>query len=120
MKYHIIAVFVICLILGTGLAAAGTLTVSLQPSLDSKGDIIRAKSITKAELLRMDYNGTITTVTGTAANFTALFNLSGIAPGDYFIRVNDLTDNLIPTRIDDPTKDINLFLVIYRLAELLQ
>jgi hypothetical protein len=109
MKYHIIAIFVICLILGTGLAAAGTLTVSLAPSLDSKGDIIMATSITKAELLRMDYNSTVTKVTGTVAGFTALFNLSGIAPGDYFIRVNGLTDNLIPTRIDDPTKDTNQF-----------
>ncbi len=37
MKCHIIAVFVICFILGTGLAAAGTLTLTLEPSLDGKG-----------------------------------------------------------------------------------
>ncbi len=53
MKYHIIAVSVICLILGTGLAAAGTLTVVLEPSLDGKGDI-KATSITEAALSRYD------------------------------------------------------------------
>ncbi len=96
---------VVWFVLSTWLVAAGTLTLHLEPSLDSKRDI-RATSITKTELLRMDYNGTVTTVTGTAAGSTALFNLSGLATNDYFIRVNDLADNLIPTRIDDLTKDI--------------
>jgi hypothetical protein len=53
MKYQIIALLIICLVLGTGLAAAGTLTLTLEPSLDSKGDI-RATSITEAVLSRYD------------------------------------------------------------------
>ncbi len=53
MKYVIIAVFVICLVLSTGLASAGTLTVSLEPSLDGNGTI-KATSITKAVLSSVD------------------------------------------------------------------
>ncbi len=45
----VIAVFVIWLALCTGLAVAGTLTVSLEPSLDGKEGDIKATSITKAE-----------------------------------------------------------------------
>lgn len=53
MKYHTIAVFVIWFVLSTGLAAAGTLTLHLEPSLDGKGDI-RATSITGGVLSRYD------------------------------------------------------------------
>ncbi len=110
MKYRIIAVFVILLALCTGLASAGTLTFSLSPSLDSKGDIIRAISITKAELL--DVNVTITepAAIGTVvSDNTAQFDLSDVKPGDYFIRLNNRSDYIFPTRIEDPTKDINQF-----------
>ncbi len=124
MKYHTIAVFVICLILGTRLAAAGTLTVSLSPSLDDDG-VIRTMSIMKAVLSSPDgalpdgsfaisrggygvmYNTAYKNATIT--NGTAQFNLSAGDTGDRFIRINDLNDNLIPIRIDDPTKDINQF-----------
>jgi hypothetical protein len=101
----------IWLVLFTGLVAAqtssgaGRLTLSLQPSLDSEGNIM-ATTITKAELLGTD--GTVM-VTGTTTGGTAQFNLSSIAPGDYFIRVNDLADDLVPTRIDDPSTAINEF-----------
>jgi hypothetical protein len=103
----------IWLILGIGLVAAqtstttaaGKLTLNLQPSLDGDGNI-KATSITKAELLGTD--GTVMT-NGTVAGGTAQFNLSGTAAGDYFIRVNDLSDDLVPTRIDDPTMAINQF-----------
>lgn len=110
MKYHTIAVFVICLILGTGLAAAGTLTVSLQPSLGGKGTI-KAESITKADLVSpfISPEEGSTYKTATIINGIAHFNLSANDTGDRFIRINDLNDNLIPTRIDDPTKDINQF-----------
>jgi hypothetical protein len=110
MKYHIIAVFAICLILGTGLAAAGTLTVSLQPSLDGKGDIIRAISITKAELLERNVDINVPAAVGTVVSDNmVLFNLSVIKPGDYSIRLNNRSDDIFPTRIDDPTKDISQF-----------
>ncbi len=111
MKYHTIAVFVMWLILGTGLAAAGTLTVSLQPSLDGKWEIIRATSITKADPVSpfiSPKEGAIYK-TATIINGIAQFNLSANDTGDRFIRINDLNDDLIPTRIDDPTKDINQF-----------
>ncbi len=104
--------------------AGGTLTVSLQPDLDGKGDI-RATSITKALLSSPDgalpsdsfaigsgVSGVIYNTaykTATIINGTAQFNLSAEDEGDRFIRINDLNDNLIPTRIDDPTKNINQF-----------
>jgi hypothetical protein len=121
----IVAGLVVSLILGTGLAAAGTLTVILQPSLGSQGDTIRATSITKAVLSSPDgvlpnglfvisrgesgvtYNTSYKTAT--IINGTAQFNLSAGDAGDRFIRINDLNDNLIPTRIDDPTKGIAQF-----------
>lgn len=55
MKYHTIAVFVLWFILSTGLVAAeiGRLTLTLESSLDGKGDI-RATSITEAVLSRYD------------------------------------------------------------------
>ncbi len=106
----IVVGLVVSLILGTGLAAAGTLTVSLSPSLDSKGDIIRAISITKAELLEANVFVTAPAAVGTVVSDNmVLFNLSGIAPGDYFIRLNNRSDEIFPTRIDDPTKGINQF-----------
>lgn len=103
----------IWLTLGIGLVAAqtpmaataGKLTLSLQPSLDREGDL-KATSITTAELLGPD--GTVM-INGIVAGGTAQFNLSGIAAGDYFIRVNGLADDLVPTRIDDPTKAISQF-----------
>ncbi|WAM22682.1 MAG: hypothetical protein OI715_00885 (plasmid) [Candidatus Methanoperedens sp.] len=125
----IVAGLVVSLILGTGLAAAGTLTVSLSPSLDNKGDPIRATAITKAVLSSPDgalpdgsfvisksgYRGTYNPAfktaykTATIINGTAQFNLSAEDAGDRFIRINDLNDNLIPTRIDEPTKGIVQF-----------
>jgi hypothetical protein len=104
-------VLVVWLTLYIGLAAAqtsmtaGILTLSLQPSLDGSGNI-KATSITSAELLGLD--GTVIK-TATPAGGTAQFDLGSIAGGDYFIRVNNLADDLVPTRIDDPTKAINQF-----------
>jgi hypothetical protein len=104
MKYHAIAVFVIWLVLGTGLAAAGTLFVNLSPSLDGKEGIIKATSIMKAELISPAENKT-----GIIINGQARFNLTANDAGEGFIRINDLISDPIPTRIDDPTKDINQF-----------
>ncbi len=98
---------VVWLMIGIGLGAAetvtGRLTLSLQSSLDGGGDI-KATAITKAELLGPD--GAVVMKTATITGGTAQFNLSGVQAGDYFIRVNDLADDLVPTRIDDATKDI--------------
>ncbi|MFZ3059130.1 MAG: hypothetical protein WA102_05255 [Candidatus Methanoperedens sp.] len=106
---HTIAVFVICLILGTGLAAAGTLTLTLEPSLDGKGDI-RATSITDAKLC--DFQG-ICVLNGipykvaTITNGTAQFSLSDRDAGARLIVINKF-DDFIPTLID-PTKDVHQF-----------
>ncbi len=110
MKYHTSAILVICLILATGSVAAGTLTLTLEPSLDGKGDI-RATSITDAKLC--DFQGIcvlngIPYKTATITNGTAKFSLSDRDAGARLILINNLNDDLIPTRID-PTKDIHQF-----------
>ena len=86
-------------------AAEGKLMLSLQPGLDGEGNV-RATSITQAELISPD--GTVR-INGIVSGGTAAFNLSGIDAGDYFIRVNGLADDLVPTRIDDTTTVINQF-----------
>jgi hypothetical protein len=171
-----IAVFVIWLVLGSGLAAAGTLTLHLEPSLDGKGDI-RATSITKAVLSIYDgefidpeavviiRSGKISNVSrdselqdmeqtekslnvsnnesvrwgcnfsirecsyevvkslnrpfnsATITNGTARFSLRSYGyagnpfgdAGNRYIMINNLWGDLIPTRIDDPMKDIHQF-----------
>jgi hypothetical protein len=104
----IVVGLMVWLLLGTGLAAAGTLTVSLQPGLDGNGTIL-ADSLTKAELLERSVDINVPAAVGTVADNTVLFNLSVIKPGDYYIRLNNRSDYLIPTLIDDPTKDISQF-----------
>jgi hypothetical protein len=111
MKSYIIAVFVVWFVLGTGLVAAGTLILHLEPILDGKGDI-RATSITDAKLC--DFQGIcvlngIPYKTATITNGTAKFSLSDRDAGVRLILINNLNDDLIPTRIDDPTKDIHQF-----------
>ncbi len=112
--------FVYFTIIDTG--AGGILTASLSPSPDGKGDI---RAITKAVLSSPDgalpggpfvINSGVSGIiyntaykTATIINGTAQFNLSAADAGDRFIRINDLNDNLIPTRIDDPTKGIAQF-----------
>jgi hypothetical protein len=112
MKYHIIAVFVIWLVLGTGLASAGTLTVTLEPSLDGSGTV-KATSITNATLSRLIYilhPGINPNTVATITNGTAQFNLSGgVDSADREFWINNLYEDSIPTRIDDPTKDIHQF-----------
>jgi hypothetical protein len=111
MKYHTSAILVIWLILATGSATAGTLTLTLEPSLDGKGDI-RAISITDAKLC--DFQG-ICVLNGipykaaTITNGTAQFSLSDRDAGARLIVINNL-DGFIPTRIDDPTKDVHQFM----------
>lgn len=80
-----------------GGGTAGKLTLSLAPSLDSGGDI-KATSLTAAVLLNPA--GTVL-VSATITGGNAEFSLANVAPGDYFIKVNGLGDDLVPTRIDD-------------------
>lgn len=90
---------------GSAFAAAGTLTLSLEPSLDGGGDV-KAPSITKAELLS---TAGAVVKTATLKAGAAQFDLSSVKAGDYFIRVNGLAADLVPTRIDDPTTSVTQF-----------
>ncbi|VVB51584.1 Uncharacterised protein [uncultured archaeon] len=109
MKQHLIILgLIICLFFGTGLVTAqeaGTLSFTILPGLDAKGTI-KAANMTSAELLNAD--GLVVT-TATVATNTAKFNLSGLTIGDYFIRINGLSDDLVPTRINDATVSINQY-----------
>ena len=100
---------IVILLFSMGFVAAQTstsiLAITLQPSLDS-GGVIKVTSITKTELLNTD--GSVANA-AVVANNVAKFNLSELHTGDYFVRINDLSDDLIPTRIDDITKSINQF-----------
>jgi hypothetical protein len=77
---------------------AGVLTLSLDPALNADDTVI-ATSIRTADLL--DGAGKVV-VTGTPAGPSATFDVAGLAAGDYFIRINGLVNDLVPTRIDDP------------------
>jgi hypothetical protein len=108
----IVVGLVVWFLLGTELAAAGTLTLTLEPSLDGKGDI-RATSITDAKLC--DFQGIcilngIPYKAATITNGTAQFSLSDGDTGARLILINNLNDNLIPTHLDDTTKDIHQFM----------
>ena len=84
-----------------------TLSLTLEPNLNHEGDI-KAESITNADLL--DTDGMVV-ATGTISmdGTTAMFDLSGVMMGDFFIEVNGLGDDLVPTRIDDPSVNLDQF-----------
>jgi hypothetical protein len=85
--------------------SGGTLTLSLDSALDG-GGTVKATSITGAELL--DSSGTVV-VAATMSGGSAVFSLAGVTGGEYFIRVNGLDDDLVPTHIDDPMDTITQF-----------
>jgi hypothetical protein len=83
---------------------AGKLTLELDPSLDTDdGDAVKATSILSAVLL--DPSSKMA-ATATIQFGNAVFDLRGIAAGDYFIDVNEDGEDLVPTRIDDASNDI--------------
>jgi hypothetical protein len=82
---------------------SATLTLVLDPSLDGDTDDVKATSITSAELL--DKSGS-SVGHATIASGQALFNLGAVAAGDYFVEVNGLGDDLVPTRIDKPVTSV--------------
>ncbi len=86
-----------------GLTAPAKLVLSLDPTLDGQNDSVKVTTITSADLK----NGTGTTIAAATIGFgDATFSLSAVAAGDYFIAINGDLDDLVPTRIDDPTKDV--------------
>jgi protocatechuate 3,4-dioxygenase beta subunit len=80
------------------------LTLTLNNTMDGTSPPL-VSNITSAVLL--DTSGNNVANATLPDNMTAQFNLSGISPGDYFIEVNSLTGNHLPTRIDSNTSDIN-------------
>jgi hypothetical protein len=76
--------------------AAPTLNLKLSTTLDNVPGTTKVTAITSAELL--DKTGAVVS-TATIASGTAKANLTGLATGDYFIRVNGLATDLVPTRI---------------------
>lgn len=91
--------------IGSAAAGASQLALSLEPTLDSNGNgNIKATTITKAELLN---KFGVVIKTATISQGSAIIDVTGLGVGDYFIRVNDLGDDLIPTRIDNSSASIN-------------
>lgn len=85
-------------------ASDGSLTLSLDPTLDLLGDDTKAASIASAVLLGQ--NSAIVATADIGAQ-GAIFNLAGITAGDYFVEINGDTADLVPTRIDDPTQSVS-------------
>jgi hypothetical protein len=85
-------------------AAVATLTLSLDSTLDGDTDSVKATSIAAADLL--DKSGSaVAHATITAVQ--AVFQLSGVAAGEFFIEVNGDADDLVPTKIDSPTTSVS-------------
>jgi hypothetical protein len=84
---------------------AGKLTLELDPTLDNAndGDVVKATSLRSAVLLSP---ASRMVATATIHFGNAVFDLTGVAAGDYFIDVNADGEDLVPTRIDDPSSDV--------------
>lgn len=80
-----------------------TLTLSLDPTLDDSEDAVKATAISTAVLL--DKTG-LQVAGATVVGGSAIFSLEGMVAGDYFIEVNGDTEDLVPTRIDDPSQSL--------------
>jgi len=87
------------------LSAVATLTLSLSTTLDNVTGTVKATSITSADLLQ---KGAVVK-TATMAGGSAQFDMTGLANGDYFIRVNNLAADLVPTRITNATTSFTQF-----------
>ncbi|HEY6585585.1 MAG TPA: hypothetical protein VIY97_00295, partial [Candidatus Methanoperedens sp.] len=95
MKRIIISVLILT-ILGAMASAAPDMTLTLNTTMD--GGNATVTSITNAVLL--DRAGVIIETAVLPDNMTAQFDLNSITPDDYFIEVNGLAGDRVPTRID--------------------
>ncbi len=84
--------------------AAPKLTLTLNTTMDGISTPI-VNNITSAVLL--DKLGNTVATATLPDSMTAQFILTGISPADYFIEVNGLAGDLLPTRIDSNASDIN-------------
>ncbi|MCZ7392783.1 MAG: Ig-like domain-containing protein, partial [Candidatus Methanoperedens sp.] len=85
-------------------APAPTLTLTLNTTVDGTSTPL-VTNITSAVLLNTA-GATVATAT-LPDTMTAQFSLSGITPGDYFIKVNGHAGALVPTRIDSTASSIS-------------
>jgi len=82
------------------------LTLSLDAGLNGSGTS-KVINITKGELL----NTSGSVVANAALNAgTAQFDLTGLTAGNYFIRVNDLANDLVPTRLDSVSTNVSQYM----------
>ncbi|MDL5504018.1 MAG: hypothetical protein QSU88_12480, partial [Candidatus Methanoperedens sp.] len=102
MRRIIISVLILTM-LGAMASAAPNITLTLNTTMD--GGNATVTSITNAVLLNRE--GGIIESAILQDDMTAQFDLNGITPGDYFIEVNDLAGDRVPTRIDSNASGIN-------------
>lgn len=86
-------------------AAVPALTLAIATSLNGTGTV-KAATLTKAELLNTK-KVLVSTATITAG--VASFPVSNLTAGHYFIRVNGLAKDLVPTKIDSVTASTTQF-----------
>jgi predicted CXXCH cytochrome family protein len=89
----------IILLVWAGSLSAQTLTLSLSTTLDQTSGTVKLNAITSATLLNKSGIGLRTAATTPSK---ATFDLTGMLAGDYFIAINGLVYDLIPTRITNP------------------
>ncbi len=82
------------------------LTLTLNNTMDGTSPPL-VNNFTGAVAVLLDTSGNTVATATFPDNITAQFNLSGISPGDYFIEVNGLAGDHLPTRIDSNASDIN-------------
>ncbi len=80
-----------------------TLTLSLDATLDQADDDVKATTLSSGVLLGK--TGTMA-ASASIVGGAAVFDLTGVTKGDYFIVVNGITDRPIPTRVDDASVNV--------------
>jgi plastocyanin len=81
------------------------LTIVLNDTMDGMSAHL-IDNFTGASAILLDtMNNTVATATF-PDNMTAQFDISNISPGDYFVEINGLAGDLLPTRIGNNTSDI--------------
>lgn len=81
------------------------LTVVLNDTMDGMSTPL-VDNFTGASAILLDTMNNTVAIATFPDSTTAQFDISNINPGDYFIEVNGLTGDLLPTRIDGNTSDI--------------
>lgn len=82
----------------------GTLTLSIDTSLDDGANVVITGNIEKVDLYKFSAPSTI--IKSAAVNAgVATFDMTGLTNGDYFMVVNDSSGERLPTHIEDYTQN---------------